>query len=225
VSDSQVSWWMDAHSRWHEGLPPPDWWQASDGRWHPPTWGDPTEEERIGPVSDGRHLAGGGRWQHVVDAYWSWPRWARIATPVSAMLLALGAIGLVAFLGLRERDGDLTATGESTTSRPEVTGPSSNAAAGGPAATTTTVSTDTTSTAPTSTAPLQPGPTSTTIAPGTAPPPSTTPPQTNGGVQLRAFCSPEGATAVSNEGVPVTCTTQKCHGAPYDQPRWRQTTC
>ena len=29
-------------------------------------------------------------------------------------------------------------------------------------------------------------------------------------------CSPEGATAVTSDGVPMTCTTQKCHGAPFD---------
>ncbi len=226
MSDSHLNWWMDAHSRWHEGLPPPDWWQASDGRWYPPTWGDPTREERSGPLSGGRHLAGGGRWQNVVDAYWGWPRWARIATPVSALLLVLGAIGLVAFLGLRDSDRGLAATEESTTSRLEVTAPSSNAAAAGPTATTTTVSTTTTSPAPTTTAPLQPEPTSTTISerPPSSPTP-TTPPESQSGVHARALCSPEGATAVSDEGVPMTCTTQKSRGAPYDQPRWRRTTC
>jgi hypothetical protein len=40
-----------------------------------------------------------------------------------------------------------------------------------------------------------------------------------------ALCSPEGATALSDEGVPLTCTTQKCHGTPFNQPRWRAATC
>lgn len=224
MSDSHLDWWMDAQSQWHQGQPPPDWWQASDGRWHAPTWEDPTEEASGSPPPGGRHLAGRGRWQHVVDAYWGWPRWARIATPVTAMLVVIAAIGLVAALGLGDGDGGVVATDESTTTRPESTGPSSDLAAAGPVGTTTTVSA-TTSTASTTTAPQEPEPTTTTIAPPTpTSPPPTAPPEPDR-VQPRAPCSPEGATAVSDEGVPMICTTQKCRGAPYDQPRWREATC
>jgi hypothetical protein len=224
VSDSHLDWWMDAQSHWHQGEPPPDWWQASDGRWHAPTWEDPTEETSGAAPPGGRHLAGAGRWQHVVDAYWGWPRWARIATPVAAMLVVIAAIGLVAALGLRDGDGARVATDQSTTTPPESTAPSSDLAAAGLAGTTTTVSA-TTSTASTTT--LQESePTATTIAPPTpSTPPPTAPPEPDRGVQLRAPCSPEGATAVSDEGVPLICTIEKCRGAPYDQPRWREATC
>jgi hypothetical protein len=40
-----------------------------------------------------------------------------------------------------------------------------------------------------------------------------------------AFCSPAGATGMSADGVPMTCSTAKCDGTPYDQPRWRRTNC
>jgi hypothetical protein len=224
VSDSHLDWWMDAQSQWHQGEPPPDWWQASDGRWHAPTWEDATEEASGAAPPGGRHLAGGGRWQHVVDAYWGWPRWARIATPVAAMFVVIAAIGLVAALGLRDGDDGRIATDESTTTPPESTAPSSDLAAAGPAGTTTTVSA-TTSTASTTT-PQESEPTATTIAPPTpSTPPPTAPPEPDRGVQPRAPCSPEGATAVSDEGVPLICTIQKCRGAPYDQPRWREATC
>ena len=58
----------------------------------------------------------------------------------------------------------------------------------------------------------------TRTAPTTPPPPGT-------GVRQGSACSPEGATAITQDGVPMTCTAQKCHGAPFDSPRWRRTAC
>ncbi len=66
-----------------------------------------------------------------------------------------------------------------------------------------------------------PPPTTTTTPPVTTPP--TTPPQL--GVHSGAFCAPEGATGVETAGTPMTCSTQKCDGTPYDQARWRKTVC
>jgi hypothetical protein len=226
MSDSHVVWWMDANSRWHQGRPPRHWWQGDDGRWYPPTSDDdPTEEVRISPPAGGVHLAGGGRWGNPVETYRDWPRWARIAAPVSAAILALGAAGAAAAAALREADSKVTAADESTiTTEPENTATSPDAAAAAPTATTTVATTATTA-APTSTTRAQPDPTPNTVAPGPTSPPSTSPPPSSNGVHPGALCSPEGATALSDEGVPLTCTTQKCHGTPFNQPRWRGATC
>ena len=47
----------------------------------------------------------------------------------------------------------------------------------------------------------------------------------NAGVTPGAFCSPAGAPGVSSGGVPMTCQVISCEGVPYDQARWRKTTC
>lgn len=52
---------------------------------------------------------------------------------------------------------------------------------------------------------------------------TTTPPQQ--GVTAGEVCSPAGASGFTSEFTPMTCSTVQCNGTPYDQPRWRQTTC
>ena len=225
MGGSHLDWWMDAKSRWHQGRPPPDWWQANDGRWHPPAPGDTTAEVTIGPSEGGTHLAGDGRRKTIVQTYRGWPKRARVAALVSATLLALGAVGVAATEGLREGDRNVAVADESTTTTgPEITVPSSDASTAAATATTTVDSTTTTAVR-TTTAPPLPDETSTTVAPDPGSPVPTTPPHPDSGVHPRAFCSPEGATGLSEDGVPMTCTTQKCRGTPYDQPRWRPTTC
>jgi hypothetical protein len=39
------------------------------------------------------------------------------------------------------------------------------------------------------------------------------------------LCSPAGTTGTSADGVPMICSTEKCHGKPYKQPRWRRRSC
>jgi cytoskeletal protein RodZ len=136
------------------------------------------------------------------------------------MLVVIAAIGLVAALGLRNGDDGRVATDQSTTTPPESTRPSSDLAAAEPARTTTTVSA-TTSTASTST--TQESEPTTIVPPTPSSPPTTAPPAPERDVQPRAPCSPEGATAVSDEGVPLICTVQKCHGA-RDHPELAQLT-
>lgn len=95
--------------------------------------------------------------------------------------------------------------------------------------TTTTEASTSTTAAPVATSPP------TTSPPQTSPPqtspPQTSPPQTAPPTTQRqtvhpgAYCSPAGATGYSANGEPMTCSTQKCDGTPYDQPRWRKTNC
>jgi hypothetical protein len=222
MSDSHVNWWMDASCRWHQGLPPPGWRQASDGRWHPPAPDDTTEEAAIGPPEGGAHPAGGGR-TNLWDAYRGWPPWARAIGPVVAAVLAIGVLGAAATGGLRGGDPETTATEGATTTNPETTttGPDDVTPAPAP---TVTAAAPTTASTPSTSAPAEPDAAPTTVpeAPAPAPP---APDPTNNDINPGAPCSPEGATAVSAGGVPMTCTTQKCHGAPYRQPQWRRTAC
>jgi hypothetical protein len=226
MSDSQVDWWMDASCRWHQGRPPPGWWQAGNGRWHPPGPDATTEGMTTGPPVAGAHLGGGGRGPGLWEAYRSWPRWARVAAPLAAFVLAIGVLGAAAIQGLRGGDPDTTAADvANATSEPGASTTAPDAAAPAPTAPTTrpTTTTDsTTDSMPSTTPSPQPDP-SPTAEP--ARPPSTSPDPTNNDIHPGAPCSPEGATALSGDGVPLTCTTQKCHGAPFGQPRWRRTAC
>jgi hypothetical protein len=225
MSDSHVNWWMDASCRWHQGLPPPDWWQARAGRWHPPAPDDTTGEMTIGPPVGGAHLAGGGRWTNIVETYRGWPRWARLAGPVAASILVVGVLGAAATNGLPEGDGQTTATGQAATStEPETTTTTVPNAATAPTAT-ADAATAPTASVPNTTSPTQADAAPTSVAASPAPPPPTSPSTTNNEIHQAAPCSPEGATALSDDGVPMTCTTLKCHGAPYSEPRWRRTAC
>jgi hypothetical protein len=220
MSDSQVDWWMDASCRWHQGRPPPGWWRAGNGRWHPPAPDATTEGMTTGQPVGGAHFGGGGRGPGLWEAYRGWPRWARLAAPIAAFVLAIGALGAVATEGLRGDDPDTTAADEATaTSEPGASTTATDAAA--PAAPTTRPTT-TTDSMPSTTAPPPPDPAPTTAP---APPPPTNPEPTNSEIHPGAPCSPEGATALSGDGVPLTCTRQKCHGADFSQPRWRRTAC
>jgi hypothetical protein len=215
MDETSVNWWMDHTSRWHRGFPPASWWQAEDGRWHPPGHDDdPTEEVREVPSAGGAHLADG----------WGWPLWARIAVLASVALVAIVVVAAAAITdGGGDGDGETVTADVSTTIAPSTTAPAptppgSVSSVGSPPAGdgTDPPATPTTVRAPTTT-------TATTQAPpGPAP---TSPPPSDPGVHQGEPCSPEGATAVTSDGVPMTCTTQKCHGAPFDSARWRRTAC
>ena len=201
-------WWMDDDGQWREGEPPDGWVQGEDGHYYPPPTQlyDPEpydpEPSRVYTPS---HATPAGR-RGIVGAYRSWPSWARIAAPLSAAIIGLGAIGVMAG-DSDESDGEQVAAEDdstTTTERP------------------TTIERATTTTAA-PTPPPTTRPPATTAAPATSPP--ATQPRSGGSVTPGAFCSPAGATGTSADGVPMTCSTEKCHGTPHEQPRWRRTSC
>ncbi len=226
MDERRVSWWMDAGSDWHRGFPPSGWWQAEDGRWHPPGDDEPTVEMREGPSAVAAHLAGGPRSPTVVGG-WGWPRWARIAVLASVALIAVGVVGTAAITDGGGDDDQATVTASTTTTDTPDT------SAGSPTPTNTPPGSASVASPPTSDDTAPPAPpttaqaTTTTTAVSQAPPTPapTNPLPSDPGVRQGESCSPEGATAVSPEGVPMTCTTQKCHGAPFDSARWRRSAC
>ena len=222
MSDAHANWWMDASCRWHQGAPPPGWWQAGNGRWHPPSPDDTTDELTTSPPVGGAHLAGSGQAANLWQIYRSWPRWARLTGPIVASLLVVGALGAAATGSLWEDGRETTATARATTTtRAETPATSPNVVTPAPSAGVST----TTSSVPRTTAPPQPAPTPTAVTADPAPsPPTTADPPTND-IHPGAPCSPEGATAVMGDGTSIVCTTQKCHGAPFSQPRWRRASC
>ena len=220
---SDVNWWMDASCRWHQGLPPPGWWQAHDGRWHPPAPDDVTAEMTISPPVAGAHVARSGQRASLLETYRAWPRWARLAGPVAASFLVVGGLGAAAAADLGRNDPEVVATDDPTTTTAPGTAATPPNAAGAPP-TATTVAT-TTAAVPSGTGTAQPDPTETTVAVDPAAGPPTTPGPTNNDVHQAAACSPEGATALSSDGTSLVCTTHKCHGAPFSEPRWRRADC
>jgi len=227
MEETICDWWMDAESNWHRGRPQAGWWQADDRRWHAPDDyddDDPTGEIEGGPLAGAAHF-GGRSASPDPDPGWGWPRWARRAVLASLAIVAVGVVGAAAMI-----DGgpDQNQPGTTTTtavagapvhpgSGPQVTQTTSTVAAGSgsdvvdpSAPRSTEQASDTVSTS-------VPSPTS-------APPPRS-PPPSSAGIRPGAICSPEGATAVTAAGAPMTCTVEKCHGAPFDVPRWRRATC
>lgn len=218
MSDAPNRWWMSGDGSWHEGDPPPGWSRATNNRWYPPTLGpeDPTAvSPQVRPEAPST-----GEQAGAADPHRSWPRWARIAVPIAAVFLLLGAIGAIA--GEPQEGTDQVAPEQSTTTVRPTTTTTRATTTGEPPATTTTAPLTTAATAPprTVTPPTEPPPPP--PPPEPAPPP---PPPATGSVTPGALCSPAGATATSVNGAPMTCQTQKCNGTPYDQPRWRKTTC
>jgi hypothetical protein len=218
---SDAKWWMDAGSRWHEGFPPPGWWRAPDGRWHPPGSDDTTAEMTVTPPAGGVHRGAGGLRARLWRAYRGWPQWARLAAPIATFVVTVGVLGAAASGGLLGDDPATTATHE--------TSPATTvASAGGGAAQSTATPTDATTTTvsrPSTTLRAQHDPVPTTAAAAPAPEPPTSTAPTNNDLHPGARCSPEGATTISSDGIPLTCTTQKCRGAPFSEPRWRRTAC
>ena len=213
---------MDAGRRWHQGMPPPDWWQAGDGRWHPRAPDNMTEELTVGSPAAGGHVPVSGA-AKVWHTYRGWPRWARLTGPIAVSVLVVGVLGAAATGGLRERDDGTAATARATvTKQPGTSAPSSPGAAT-PAP--TVGASTTTSAIRDSTTPPRSDPTTTTVATTPAPrAPPAADPSTNG-IHRGASCSPEGATAFTGDGTSMVCTAQKCHGAPFSEPRWRRANC
>jgi hypothetical protein len=213
---------MDASCRWHRGAPPPGWCQAGNGRWHPPASEDATDELMTGSPVGGAHLAGGGWGTDVWRTYRSWPRWARLAAPILALILVLGLLGAAATERLREDGRETTATSRvTTTTQAETAATLPDVVTPAPSVGASTA----TASVPSGNAPAEPEATPTTVGADPAPdPPTPADPPTND-IHPGAPCSPEGATTVMGDGTPMVCTTQKCHGAPFSQPRWRRAGC
>jgi hypothetical protein len=159
--------------------------------------------------------------------------WVLVSVLVVLLVAAMGVVGVMAQTDDRI-DG---ATGPSVdTAPPSSAPPNSTTTAtattgeGGPLAPAVTVAPPVSRSS--TTVPRRP---STTVSPRpstTVPPPDTTiaPPSTTpnpGGPPVRegGRCSDVGATAVTSNGTPVTCSTTACNGDSYDQPRWRRTIC
>jgi hypothetical protein len=213
---SDAKWWMDAGSKWHQGLPPPGWCQAPDGRWHPPGSDDTTDEMTVTSADGGAHLRAGGWRGSLWQTYRTWPQWARLAAPIAILVLTVGVLTAAATGGLLNDDEGTTAA--------DLAAPATTvASASGGTARSTTTPTDaaTTASVPSTTAPAQGEPVPTTAP---EPPPPTTG-TTDNDFHPGGRCSPEGATSVSSDGIPLTCTTQKCRGAPFPELRWRRTAC
>lgn len=187
MTDTGSGWWTSGgDGRWYHGDPPAGWVQASDGRWYPPAppppvpppppW-SPASNDRE-PTQWGTAQDDDGEWEEtqayqpahlhaaapsgvrgVADTYRSWPRWARIAAPVTAAFIGLGALG--AAVDQREDPDDVEVAAQSTTTSESTSTTEERV--------TTTVASTTTTAPPTTTTTAPPPP------PTTAPPP---PPQT-----------------------------------------------
>jgi hypothetical protein len=218
---------MDGSTHWHRGDPPQGWQRAEDGRWRPPA-DVPTVEMVAAEVDtavadDGwrspgaAHLAAAGRPA-------GGPTHRRPALRVAAVLVAAGALVAAALLG--GADGEVAVvppTWTVTTGRPGTTptptppvGPSPAARTGGREGADDGLPTPTSDApAPEATATSEPAP-----AP-TAPPAPTAVDALRPGGQ----CSPDGATATSDDGVVLTCTRQRCEGPPFVSPHWTRREC
>jgi hypothetical protein len=145
MSDTGSGWWASGHDgQWHEGDPPAGWVQGADGRWYlpapppqpppPPSWpidddaptqwdaaqyGDEGWDETQAYERTHLHPAPRSGWRGGVDIYRSWPRWARIAAPVSVALIAL--VGLGAAVGAPEDAGDEVEVADESTATAEET--------------------------------------------------------------------------------------------------------
>jgi hypothetical protein len=224
MSGANANWWMDASCRWHQGAPPPGWWQAPNGRWHPPSHDDPTDELTADAPAGGAHLARSGRGANLWQTYRSWPLWARLAGPAVAFLLVVGVLGAAATGSLGDDGRETTATARATTTTPAETQPEAPATVPKVVTPPSSAHGTTTSAVPRGMAPPEPAPTPTTDA--QPPRPTTTAaPTTTNDIHPGAPCSPEGAEAVTGDGMSVVCSTQKCHGAPFADPRWRRASC
>ena len=196
---------------------------------------DAGEDDRLAWWSD--HPAGGLDYDDVIEGERRRPAWVLVSVLVALLVAAIGVVGVMAQTddGIDGETGPMvdpappsSAPPHSTTTATATTAdgdPLAPAVTIGPPVSTTTVP------RPSTTVPRRPSTTvprpSTTVPPPdtTITPPSTAP--NPGGPPAREGwrCSDVGATAVTSNGTPVTCSTTACDGDPYDQPRWRRTIC
>ena len=239
--ESDADWWLSGDGRWHEGTPPPGWTLAADRRWYldepPPSargyaakWESTAGAPAIVVVPAALGVLDVPDVPDLPDDHDGAGRRRRALATVALVALLVVA-GVITAQLWPEGGGDETG--------PVV----------GPVSSTSAISTSTTG-SPADATPLAPAPTASTTpstprasassVPPTvstteepAPPPSGPPvtPDPGGGPPGQAFvrqgspCSEVGATGVTANGTPVTCTTTDCDGDTDDQARWWRTTC
>jgi len=161
------------------------------------------------------------------------PAWLMVGVLVALLFVAIGVVGVMAQTNDRT-DGEAgpaadTAPSSSTPASSTTTATATTVGGGQPSPAATVappVSSPSTTTVPRTPSTTVPRTPSTTV-----PPPDTTAPPTTapspGGRPIRegGRCSNVGATAIANNGTPVTCSTTACDGHTYDEPLWRRTTC
>jgi hypothetical protein len=162
------------------------------------------------------------------------PAWVLVGVLVALLLAVVGVVGLVAGTDIGT-DGDTGPTVDSappTSAAPRSTTSVTTAAPAttvdaGPLNPSVTVAPP--ATVPSTTVPPSATVPSTTVPPDTTPGPPATGPNPGGppgqSVVEGRRCSDVGATAVATNGTPVTCVMTACDGDPYEDPRWRRTTC
>jgi hypothetical protein len=248
------AWWLAGDGHWREGTPPSGWVQAGDRRWYPYDPPETAEGyARKFEVAHGRTatvLALGRSpdgddtgeedalvWSYDDDAYGPddedddiegerrRPAWVLVGVLVAVLVAVVGVVSVMA----QTHDGSDGAAGPTGATTPPSTAPPSStttAVESGPLVTATppvTTPSTTVPRGPSTTVP--PTPSTTVPPPETTAPPSTAP--NPGGPPIREGfrCSDVGATAVTSNGTPVTCSTTTCEGDSNPEPRWRRTTC
>jgi hypothetical protein len=161
------------------------------------------------------------------------PAWVLVTVLVGLLVAVVGVVGLMAGTdgGTDGEAGPTVDSAPPSTAAPRstttVTTPGTTVDAG-PLSPSVTVAPPTSLpsttvtrpvTTPSTTVPPDPGP----APPPTGPNPSGPPGQAS--IREGGRCFDVGETAVATNGTPVTCATTACDGDPYDDPRWRRTTC
>jgi hypothetical protein len=145
MGDSPAGPWRSPGGHWNQGHPPDGWRQASDGRWYPPTPAPIGRNGDSSPPDDDAPRRGG--LAGIADTYRQWPRWAKVAAPLTAAMLVIAAID--ALVSEPDEESTTTATTEetTTTARPTTTTTTE------PTTTTDATTSTTTTTTPPTTAP------------------------------------------------------------------------
>jgi len=179
--------------------------------------------------------AGGLDYDDGIEAERRRPAWVLVSVLVALLVAAIGVVGVMAQTddGIDGETGPMVDPAPPSSAPPHST--TTATADGDPLAPAVTIAppvSTTTVPRPSTTVPRRPSTTVPRRPSTTVPPPDTTitPPSTApnpGGPPAREGwrCSDVGATAVTSNGTPVTCSTTACDGDPYDQPRWRRTIC
>jgi len=246
------AWWLAGDGHWREGTPPSGWVQAGDRRWYPY---DPPEtaegyarkfEVAHGPtltvLALGRSPDGDdtGEEDALASSYDEpaydpddddieeerrRPAWVLVGVLVALLVAVVGVVGVMAqtHAGSDGEAGPTVAPAPPSSAPPSST--ATTAGERGPLVPTVTAAPPVTTLPQGPSTTVPPTPSTTVPPPGTTAPPSTAP--NPGGPPIREGfrCSDVGATAVTSNGTPVTCSTTTCEGDNNPEPRWRRTNC
>jgi hypothetical protein len=158
------------------------------------------------------------------------PAWVLVSVLVALLVGVVGVVGVMAQTndGTDREIGPTVDTAPPTSaSRNSTTTTTVEGETLAPAVTVEPpVSSPSTTVPPRSSTTVPPRPSTTVPPPDTTIVPSTTVPSPGGPpVREGGRCSNVGATAVTSNGTPVTCSTTACDGDRYNEPRWRRTIC